>query len=479
MVQCSTKLRKKLPNKWGTTDCKIKTIYIRDYFKIEGSSYTDDLRLKYDPKRGSLQAEWSVPKKPTDKRNVTKRISTGTWDPLLAAQVAVEKQSNYNISSDLTNRVAQVNRKYSLEKYWKIWFEEFCKKNELKRNGKNNIRNQANYWNGEGWGIGSQPFSKKNIEDVDYNDLDDYWRVLDKRGASLDPPRDMAGQKKQIKTILNKLIKKARTTDKKKYGLLPDLVYPVIEKSLGTDEVEVFTRKEWDKLLETVIGLSGGIAHAHITNEHYMSLSNQGTRINQPRNWVDLYDALILLYFFHLRAEDMPRLESEWIFEDTDHTLYLYLEVVKGNRLARHKSTSYRSGSDNALIRIQKRKPRGFLLFTDNYLTGRKDKNYVDSQVLETLNTCLQHAVKVSGIKKRGNMTLTNVRHTAFYLLIKEFPDEFKTVEQLTMLGNTGFSSEDQLRETYVNKIHAEEHTSKVRKLGTPRPFELIKRSAT
>ena len=76
-------------------------------------------------------------------------------------------------------------------------------------------------------------------------------------------------------------------------------------------------------------------------------------------------------------------------------------------------------------------------------------------------------------------MTLTNVRHTAFYLLIKEFPDEFKTVEQLTMLGNTGFSSEDQLRETYVNKIHAEEHTSKVRKLGTPRPYELIKRSTS
>ena len=251
------------------------------------------------------------------------------------------------------------------------------------------------------------------------------------------------------------------------------------DRSLGKDEVEVFTRKEWDKLLDTVVRLSGGIAHAHITNEHYMSLSNQGTRINQPRNWVDLYDALILLYFFHLRAEDMPRLESEWIHEDTDAGLYLYLQVVKGNRLDRHKSTSYRSGSDNALIRIQKRKPRGFLLFTDNYLTGRKDKNYADSQVGETLNVCLQHAVKVSGIKKRGNMTLTNVRHTAFYLLIKEFPDEFKTVEQLTMLGNTGFSSEDQLRETYVNKIHAEEHTSKVRKLGTPRPYELIKISTS
>ena len=475
MVQCSTKLKKKLPDKWGTNDCKIKTIYIREYFKVDGA-YTDDLRLKYDPKRGSLQAEWSIPKLSTDKRSKTRRESTGTWDPQLAAAVAVEKQSLYNDSSNGKKRVSQVSKKYSLERYWKIWFEEFCKDNALKRNGRNNITNQKSYWVGEDWGIGSQPFSKKNIEDIDYNDLNDYWRVLDVRGASLDKPRDMAGQKKQIKTILNKLIKTARVTDKERYGNLPDLVYPVIKKSLGKDEVEVFTRKEWDKLLDTVVRLSGGIAHAHITNEHYMSLSNQGTRINQPRNWVDLYDALILLYYFHLRAEDMPRLESEWIYEDTDDTLYLFLDVVKGNRLVRHKSTSYRSGSDQALIRIKKRKPRGFLLFTDNYLTGRKDKNYVDSQVLETLNTCLQHAVKVSGIKKRGNMTMTNVRHTAFYLLIKEFPDEFKTVEQLTMLGNTGFSSEDQLRDTYVNKIYAEEHTSKVRKLGTPRPLELIKR---
>ena len=478
MVQCSTKLKKKLPDKWGTNDCKIKTIYIREYFKVDGA-YTDDLRLKYDPKRGSLQAEWSIPKLSTDKRSKTRRESTGTWDPQLAAAVAVEKQSLYNDSSNGKKRVSQVSKKYSLERYWKIWFEEFCKDNALKRNGRNNITNQKSYWVGEDWGIGSQPFSKKNIEDIDYNDLNDYWRVLDVRGASLDKPRDMAGQKKQIKTILNKLIKTARVTDKERYGNLPDLVFPVIKKSLGKDEVEVFTRKEWDKLLTTVIGLSGGIANTHITNEHYMSLGNGKPKIEQQRHWVDLYDALILMYFFHLRAEDIPRLESEWIHEDTDEGLYLYLEIVKGDRLIRHKSTSYRTGSDNALERIKTRKPTGFLLFTDNYLTGRKDKNYAYSQVGETLNVCLQHAVKVSGIKKRGNMTLTNVRHTAFYLLIKEFPDHFKTVEQLTMLGKTGFSSEKMLRETYVNKIYAEEHTSKVRKLGTPNKLELIKRVAS
>ena len=226
-----------------------------------------------------------------------------------------------------------------------------------------------------------------------------------------------------------------------------------------------------------VIGLSGGIANAHITNEHYMSLGNGKPKIEQPRHWVDLYDALILLFYFHLRAEDMPRLVNEWIYQRTDGSYYLYLEIVKGNRLVRHESKSYREGADAALERIKKRKPKGFLIFTDNYLTGRVDGNYADSQVGESLNVLLQHAIKVSGIKKRQRMTITHIRHTAFYLLIKEFPDQFKTVEQLEMLGKSGFSSEEELRETYVNKIYADEHTSKVRKLGKPTQFEMIKRA--
>ena len=54
--------------------------YIYRWFEIEN-----------DPKRGSLQAEWSIPKLSTDKRNKTRRESTGTWDPELAAAVAVQK----------------------------------------------------------------------------------------------------------------------------------------------------------------------------------------------------------------------------------------------------------------------------------------------------------------------------------------------------------------------------------------------------
>ena len=46
MVQCSTKIKKKLPDKWGTTDCKIKTIYIREYFKVDDASYLETVGLQ-------------------------------------------------------------------------------------------------------------------------------------------------------------------------------------------------------------------------------------------------------------------------------------------------------------------------------------------------------------------------------------------------------------------------------------------------
>ena len=115
---------------------------------------------------------------------------------------------------------------------------------------------------------------------------------------------------------------------------------------------------------------------------------------------------------------------------------------MKGDRLVRHESISFREGSDVALERIKKSEPKGMLIFTDNYLTGRDVVNYADSHVLESLNVHLQNAIEVSGIKTRRNLCVKNIRHTAFYLLIKEFPDDFKTVEDLMVLGKFRFSSE-------------------------------------
>ena len=69
----------------------------------------------------------------------------------------------------------------------------------------------------------------RSVTDIDYNDLRDYWSLLEERGAKKDPPSDMAGTKKHQKTLLNKLLLESRTRD---FPQLPDLVYPKIKSKV-------------------------------------------------------------------------------------------------------------------------------------------------------------------------------------------------------------------------------------------------------
>mgnify|MGYP001496748370 CR=1 FL=1 len=56
------------------------------------------------------------------------------------------------------------------------------------------------------------------------------------------------------------------------------------------------------------------VVNKEMNFKQYQSLSCTYKRKNQL-NWVDLYDALLLEYFFFHRSEDMYRLKSEW-FQD-------------------------------------------------------------------------------------------------------------------------------------------------------------------
>ena len=53
-------------------------------------------------------------------------------------------------------------------------------------------------------------------------------------------------------------------------------------------------------------------------------------------------------------------------------------------------------------------------------------------------------------------MTMTNIRHTAFYLTIQENPELFNTESKLKTFAENGHTSADMLRETYINKIDTE-----------------------
>lgn len=470
------RLKKNLPEGW-------KSVYVCDYFKCD-DQYHEGLKLKRTNGR-KIQVEFLPPisKDPRDRVGKEKRRSpflksTGTHDPLEAVTEAIKIQTEFFSSGGQEAQKIRVEKQYSLNKYWEIFFRKYCEDAELKRNAKRNIRDTRNLWQGEGWGIKHQPFAQKSIDLIDANDLENYWRALDKRGMQNTPQNDMSGQKASIKTLLNKLIKTARASDKNRFGNLPDLIYPPIKKWKIKEEVEYFTRKEWDKLNETVIKLSGGHAQELLTPKQYEELSfNTRDRLKGHRNWVDLYDAMQCMWFFYLRAEDMPRLKSEWLHWNEELKFHqFYLEILKGNRIQGHTSDPYRICVP-ACERIKTRRPKGFIVFP---MYERDESNPEDNQTLETCNYLLQHAVKVAGIKKRKGMTFTNIRHTAFFLMVSENREMFITDSEIETFAKNGHTSLDQFRDTYINKIDAKNLGKKVRKKTKDQvtKYELLKPDA-
>ena len=73
-------------------------------------------------------------------------------------------------------------------------------------NSERTKRDTLNRWNGEGWGIAEQKWSKKSVEDINALDLDSYFKLLDKRGNG--KKGSMAKVKEAQKSLLKHLIKK-------------------------------------------------------------------------------------------------------------------------------------------------------------------------------------------------------------------------------------------------------------------------------
>jgi len=164
---------------------------------------------------------------------------------------------------------------------------------------------------------------------------------------------------------------------------------------------------------------------------------------------VDFYDALMTQWYFYLRAEDIPRLKLEWFREEgegKEAVSVLYFGEIKGNARIKYDSYSYRGDSIKHIRRMIKRRGEKGWAFFDFY--NRPVNNSGDSQVLETCNYLLQHAVKELRIKKRENMTWTNLRHTAFVLMVQSNPD-LRDPTQLAQFAANGFTSVQMFNDTY------------------------------
>ena len=89
-----------------------------------------------------------------------------------------------------------------------------------------------------------------------------------------------------------------------------------------------------------------------------------------PRNFIELYDALLMMWFFYLRAEDMPRIKVEWfsIRKDSngEENAVLNLQEAKGFRELK-ESFAFRPDAVESVKRMLKRRKNCEYLVFDFY----------------------------------------------------------------------------------------------------------------
>jgi len=454
-------MAKQLPENWNTlnvgNDLGLRGDYPRNLavYKVKGTKL---LGCRWLP----AEEEDTRPNQGRNKSGKRKYIfgRTGSEDPFQAGKQAISWCKEQRKKLQLAGEVEKYNSNHSLHHYWDIWWQKFSDKPDKSARTK---RDTLNKWNGQGWGIAEQKWSKKSVEEINALDMEEYFSLLDKRGSG--KKGSMAKQKEAQKTLLNHLIKEARQD----FPQLQNLIYPTIKKQV--EEVEHFTKKEWQELMNKVIELSGGVAKKTISKKEYEQLEwSNRSRFNQ-KNWVDFYDCLLLQWFFYLRPRDMPRLKSEWFKDLGNENVRLYLENTKQGR-PKHETFAYRPDAYKFWKRMVRRRPEGYLALP---FYKRKEGEENDSNVGATLNHLLQHAVDLCRIKKREKPVWGIIRHTAFRLTLEEMP-ELGIPPAIDTFGSNGHTSADMLRRNYLYHIEREQTAKEARKKIKPSDYSMIKR---
>ena len=389
--------------------------------------------------------------------------TTGEEDPFLAGKVAVEwYKRQRNLLIELGKEI-EYNSGHSLKHYWERYFADFEMQYINKRGGRKRVVNERSTWFAEVTGICHQAFANKSIDKITYKDLIDYWKVLDSKGAVIGS--DMSKQKKSIKTLINKLFIIAR--ENQDFPKLDNLQFPTIHTTEKKEAV-FLDRTEWDALLMKIALMGVDRVHQNLNHQQFLDIPWTERDRKNERNFVELYDAIQVMWFFYLRAEDMPRLRTEWFEikkeEDGEEVAILKMEAAKGMRDLKI-SEAYRPEAVAVVKKmLKRRKETGYFLF-DWY--ARPFNNPSGSQVGDTLNSLLQYACVEVGIKKP--VIWTTLRHTAFMETCREFP-HLNEVRELNIFADNAYTSADTLRKHYLNKIDRQSSAKRARRIATADP---------
>jgi hypothetical protein len=176
------------------------------------------------------------------------------------------------------------------------------------------------------------------------------------------------------------------------------------------------------------------------------------------------------MWFFYLRAEDLPRLRAEW-FQDHGEEIICLLEQTKGNR-PQQRTTHYRPDAIANWRRMNLRRPKGLLVFPHI----KRSESDISGTLKKNLNDLLRYALTQCDppIPSQG-VTMTNIRHTAFRLTLEEMPSLGQPPDIYAFAEN-GMTSEPMLQRTYLRFIEQEATAKRARSQIKPGQWSMVKR---
>ena len=458
--------RKEIPD--GLT-----TISISEYFKV-GDRYSDNLRLKRKEDSPNFTAQFLPPieddPRPNKGRSKSgkrllfeKRLST----PIIidAVDEAVkwnQEQLEKNINLIQTGQIDSEN---SAEKYFNLWFEEENKKreNDISRDYEKWKRDTLSNWERD---FGNRSWCKKSITNVTKNELDQLVTEIEIRNQTGIDNTSGSGAKDSARTLWNKIVEKAERENHNHN--FPS--FPKYKKDI-TPEVEYLTIEQWEKLLEKVIELSNGNAMKDLKPDEYKNLPDTFIQIRSIRNWVDLYDALMLQWFFYLRPQDLDILLVEEFELDGNEVTLRIGKTKTGNT---RDTYSWRSEGADVWKRIYKRRQNDLHVNCPSIDRQGKKTNKVRKRLNELLKYAISEAVPEFKRDKNWKM----IRHTAFRATLKE-NKHLRQGQDLEQFAINAHTSITMLNTRYLKPIKNEETAAKSRK-AIPRgrkDLYLIKRA--
>ena len=409
-----------------------------------------------------IYTSW-LPKIEDDPREIKKKkkrrafsVTTGVDNPINAAPIAINwvKQKQNELQKNVITQVD--HHQNSLEHYWHLYFPRFIKDKQNRASCEKLIRDEKNKWFSPTYGLNKEEFAHKNIRLISRSDLENYFVNLS------------VGLQKDLKTLIRKLFALAES----------DCVghqfpsFPVIKSSKG-EQVKHFQFIEWETLMSCINQLSGGVAREQLSLEQYLNLEVKQNRQNQ-RNWVDLFDALWVQYYWFLRSEDGQKLRVEWFEKDLKNREFILRHPTPKTGRKVEETRNIKDDAFDFMLRLLMRRPsEGWLLFP-NY--KRQCEGGQENQVMRNTNFLLKRAVEKClpnfPIEKA---IITTVRHTTFRHHLEDDPT-LGDRTKIGMFAKNGLTSPEMLQRTYLDYISREatlrESKSKMRKSN----YSLIKR---